>query len=354
MGVRLASYAQMKAAGYKQGKAVCPNCGEPKFVLYTDERTGAFLPSEFGRCERIDNCAYHNYPTDYFKNKGAKSPSARAVVLPVKKVNPNAPKRLLFQYVTRSLAAPNSDNYFIAYLNRIFDAKTTQFLIDEYQLGLTKANDIIFWQIDANGEVRTGKTIPYDADGKRVKNTPYPCGWIHNKVHTEYNLEQCLFGAHLLPKYSDKPVFVFESEKTALIAAIYAPVYFKDAVCVATGTESFSTDILNDLHRRETWFLPDAGCLESWKKKVNAAPQMRADAVKIEFIETLEALERNTDFADCIPIDTNGKALTLTDNLYAWPDGEIFDAFARNPITLDFWFNLQTKTPSGTNAGGDI
>lgn len=329
----------MKAAGYKHGKTFCPNCGEQTFVPYHDERTGAFLPSEYGRCERIDNCAYHNYPTDYFKGEHANRPGAQTVPVPIKKTptNPNAPKRLRFDYVTRSLASPDSDNNFIAYLNRIFDVKTTQFLIDEYRLSLTKTNDIIFWQIDTAGEVRTGKTIPYDVDGKRVKNIIPPINWIHSKAHTEYNLEQCLFGAHLLPKYPDKPVLIFESEKTALIAAIYAPVYFKDALCVATGTESFSTDILNDLRGRKAWFFPDSGCLDSWKKKVNASPLI-TDAVKIEFIETLEALERNTDFADCIPIDTDGKALTLIDNLYTWPDGEVFAAFARNPITFNFWF----------------
>jgi hypothetical protein len=43
-------------------KHICPNCNKRTFVLYIDTITGEYLPIDFGRCDREQNCSYHKAP----------------------------------------------------------------------------------------------------------------------------------------------------------------------------------------------------------------------------------------------------------------------------------------------------
>jgi hypothetical protein len=43
-------------------KFVCPNCNKKTFVLYIDTETGNYLTTDFGKCDREQNCNYHNAP----------------------------------------------------------------------------------------------------------------------------------------------------------------------------------------------------------------------------------------------------------------------------------------------------
>lgn len=43
-------------------KHICPNCNKKNFVLYIDTDTGEYLPTDFGRCDREQNCNYHKAP----------------------------------------------------------------------------------------------------------------------------------------------------------------------------------------------------------------------------------------------------------------------------------------------------
>lgn len=43
-------------------KHICPNCNKKTFVLYIDTETGKYLPIDFGRCDREQNCNYHKAP----------------------------------------------------------------------------------------------------------------------------------------------------------------------------------------------------------------------------------------------------------------------------------------------------
>lgn len=43
-------------------KHICPNCNKKTFVLYIDTETGEYLPTDYGRCDREQNCNYHKAP----------------------------------------------------------------------------------------------------------------------------------------------------------------------------------------------------------------------------------------------------------------------------------------------------
>jgi hypothetical protein len=43
-------------------KFPCPNCTKRTLVKYVETETGSYLPDEFGRCDREQNCSYHKAP----------------------------------------------------------------------------------------------------------------------------------------------------------------------------------------------------------------------------------------------------------------------------------------------------
>jgi hypothetical protein len=44
-------------------KHICPNCNKNTFVYYVDTVKGEYLPTDFGRCDREQNCGYHKAPS---------------------------------------------------------------------------------------------------------------------------------------------------------------------------------------------------------------------------------------------------------------------------------------------------
>ncbi|TXD67039.1 DUF6371 domain-containing protein [Polaribacter glomeratus] len=43
-------------------KNLCPNCNKNTFVYYVNTETGNYLTTDFGRCDREQNCNYHKAP----------------------------------------------------------------------------------------------------------------------------------------------------------------------------------------------------------------------------------------------------------------------------------------------------
>ena len=62
---------------------------------------------------------------------------------------------------------PLSD--FLRFLLTIFDEDTVSRLVSEYFIGVTKAGDAIFFQMDTQGRCRTGKVMKYNPEtGHRI------------------------------------------------------------------------------------------------------------------------------------------------------------------------------------------
>jgi len=145
------------------------------------------------------------------------------------------------------------------------------FIGDKYALGATKNKEVIFWQIDITGKVRTGKIMQYNpATGKRLKHESGAIDWVHNKLKKsgvlpeDFNLQQCFFGEHLLTLYPDKSVAIVESEKSALIASALIP----NMIWLAAGNiNGLSIEKCKVLKHRNVILYPDLGAYEKWKEK---------------------------------------------------------------------------------------
>jgi len=125
-------------------------------------------------------------------------------------------------------------------------------------------------------------------------------------VLNAYNLKQCLFGEHLLSKDKESPVYVFEAEKTAVVAS----VFFNEAICVATGAlQNINSDLLRPLRGRTVKFFPDKGAAARWEAKLKALGVTGLLYTGLEALPDTE-LKDGGDLADTLYIcDAAGWAL---------------------------------------------
>ena len=160
-------------------------------------------------------------------------------------VKPSAPKPIKQQYVrplctipadyvSRTLDAKLHSSLQAALCRMINDARLIRDTSLTYRLGHTKDGGVIYWQIDEQGRVRSGKIMHYDwychrdkaKDGEKTTWT-HAILKVQGKLSSDWTLTQCLFGAHLLNMSGNehKTVAFVEAEKTAVIAAIVYPNY---------------------------------------------------------------------------------------------------------------------------------
>ena len=254
----------------------CPNCHDKhSFTYYVDE-DGQPIDPTCGRCDHESGCGYHYTPSEYFQDHQTDKPTERNFIQKMQTLaKPQKPLcSIPFKWV-RGSASYNST--FVKFLCGLFDRFTLDSpaikrLGELYALGATKDKEVIFWQIDINGKVRTGKIMKYGEDGHRIKDTN-GVNWVHAKMKKdgllpeEWELTQCLFGEHLLnlSMNKDKVVALVESEKSALIGA----ACFPDFVWLATGGKSqLSPEKMKVLSGRTVIMFPDVDGYMDWTERV--------------------------------------------------------------------------------------
>jgi hypothetical protein len=285
----------------------CPQCNDrgKTFVRYIDTETGEHLADHVGRCGRENNCGYHYKPGQYFEAEGGWRRAQGVTghrVFKAQKKTPTAPRHAQTQpqtyihpEIVDATLVKYERNNFVQYLLGAFDFDVVYQLICRYRIGTARhwKGATIFWQIDTEGFVRTGKVMLYDtATGKRVKKPFSHITWVHSLLMrnaegqvrndltmrneedkktsaigiptSEFKLKQCLFGEHLLKQYPDKEVAIVESEKTAIIASAYNDSF----VWLAAGSiNNLNTEICKPLQGRTVILYPDLGAYEKWKAK---------------------------------------------------------------------------------------
>lgn len=312
----------------KDSRKTCPKCGKShSFTLYLDGETGQPIHPTVGICNHRNSCGYSYSPRQFFidnpqlRNSVNYSQRPTGIVAPFTPIMPEPPQQpqpaglIPIEYVDRSMST-GSD--FVQFLkNRFATINGSSQSIDEvcnsYRLGATRNGDVIFWQIDIHGNVRTGKIMRYDpATGKRV-HAGGAINWVHNLLKkdgtlpADFNLVQSFFGEHLLSAYPKKTIAIVESEKTAIIASLFMPEYVWLAAGNINGLNIEKSKVLKD---RSVILYPDLSkelptrptAFELWSRK--AAEIRRTYGCKIIVSDYLEKIasdeekENGLDIAD--------------------------------------------------------
>ena len=173
-------------------------------------------------------------------------------------------------------------------------------VIEEYRVGATKQGFALFWQLDESTTARTGHCMKYQDDGHRMKEG-YATDWIHTILRRQgtwtekdgekvfipkypqyaedkVEMRQTLFGMHLLNKYPGADVHIEESEKTALIMAIYFGNDNKNIYIACSGKYNLTSERLKPIidQRRVIALHPDRDGIEEWREKMEALNYQRA------------------------------------------------------------------------------
>lgn len=128
---------------------------------------------------------------------------------------------------------------------------------EQYLLGVSKDGGVVFWQIDEQQRIRTGKVMYYQTDCHRIKSRNPT--WVHSLLKRQlpegWALHRCLFGQHLLSgKAPVATVCVVESEKTAVICS----EQIADCLWLACGgLQMFSAPMLQPLVDYKVVIFPD-------------------------------------------------------------------------------------------------
>lgn len=295
----------------KSTRYKCPSCGRIQtFTLYLDGNTHEPIHRTVGRCNREIKCGYHYTPKQYFTDNPTSSVEMRhdTSKIPniIKRITSVQPPGIVpFSYLKNSLSPASN---FVSFLQNHFTENQTNSIFEKYLLGATKNKEVIFWQIDIQGRVRTGKIMQYNPEtGKRIKHQSGAIDWVHNKLKktgalpVDFNLKQCFFGEHLLSIHPTATVAIVESEKTACIASSVIP----ELIWLASGSlNGLSIEKCQVLKNRNVILYPDQGAFEKWSKIVaevcNANKCEISISTLLENISTEIGRKKGLDIADYI------------------------------------------------------
>lgn len=272
-------------------KEICPNCGQKRFVPYVLASDGVTLAgAEYGRCDREQSCGYQRYPD-----------GEKMVVAVPQKVQPKE----MLRYIGKLDGVPTCE--FFRWMQSVIGQTDAFVAMQDYKIDSID-NCIIWWQIDRDGVVRTGKVMKYLSNGHRDKSDTFPVTWAHKhrRLKDQFKgeeLKQCLFGEHLLTKHPEKPVALVESEKTAVIMSRIYP----ETLWLATGGSQGikSDERLAPLHGRKVLLIPDNGQYWNWKRTADKYGWMISDALEkdvpfdgadvLDIIEQFKKLENEIE-----------------------------------------------------------
>lgn len=155
----------------------CPNCSKQKvFTQYIDLDISEHLNDVVGCCNRLIKCGYHYKPKQYFDDNNISfDTTVNHKVTTRVKPKPKPKTSFISHEVLQKSITTQKDNCFIEFLSTIWDIETAKYLAHKYNIGTSKlwSGATVFWQVDINNKIRSGKIMLYNpSKGKRVKE-PY-------------------------------------------------------------------------------------------------------------------------------------------------------------------------------------
>ena len=222
-------------------------------------------------------------------------------------------------------------------------------MIGLYCVGHGRKGHTIFWQIDEQGRLRTGKMMKYRPDGHRDKEAKWNFDWIHSTLSRHWDAEKqemtdeppypyphlydpsrqeaqiTFFGYHLMNRWKrkniDQTVCLVESEKTAILMSIAYGNNAKQVWIACGGLEMLTRERLKPIidQRRRVVLYPDRDGIDKWRIK---AEQLHYDRLTIDTRPVTEWWKpqdgEKADIADVvIRMTNNSKELKTIDEVKA-------------------------------------
>lgn len=260
----------------QNSRYTCPECGRPHcFTRYIGTETNQYLADDVGICDHKNNCGYHKPPRASFKERGSGYHSEYRQSNSLNRLNePSKEKKI--DYIPKRIIeglekCDKKINALKNFLFGYFPLSDLQQVFSAYHIGTTKNGEIVFPQIDIQGRCRTAKIMAYDENGHRKKGEIDRIDWLHARLMkkkglkaSDWNLQQCLFGEHLLSLRIDDVVCLVESEKTAIICALVYPKYLWLA---CGGKQNLKPEMCQALVGRNVLLCPDADAVADWEER---------------------------------------------------------------------------------------
>ena len=245
---------------------------------------------------------------------------------------PALPMLVLPAWMVRRCMQNVEDNTLVKWIrsNRWDEAQKARIakVLEQYGIGTARNGMTIFWQVDDQNRVRTGKMMLYKADGHRDKEAAYGFDWIHSALYRDArqaysadrtDVKTCIFGLHLLNYYTipkvKQDVCIVESEKTALIMAIAYGNNPKQVWMACGGLGNINRDKLKPIiqQKRNIILYPDRDGVKAWKDK---AKELNYDRVQVDDRPVTEWWipedGPKADIADVVVRLTNSKRIYKT------------------------------------------
>lgn len=311
-----------------RSRHTCPQCKKPKkYIRYLDNKTGKYLPYDYGKCERLNNCGYHlnpytdGYAKEVWKKENGKDwrkTKTRKWAKPP--ATPKAEQHYIPFEIFKSSLRSYENNRFYQYLVKLFGPEKSADLMQRFYIGTSKywPGSTVFWLLDGDRKVAGGQIVLFDASGHTHRMTKPDGseqrfnGWVHTaikanceksgqpmpawlKSYIEHSPKfPCLFGlSQLTETITTQPIAIVEAAKTAVIASGYLPEF----VWMAVGSLSYLNEKrLSPLRDRNIILFPDQGGYQRWKQKAAELSSL----AKITVSDLLEnnKVEPGSDLAD--------------------------------------------------------
>ena len=301
----LGSYSSQNRTGLKKRgvryEALCP--------FHDDKSMGSFVVYPKGNCYKCFSCGAKGGVIDFLMDHEKLTyPDAirwlgKMYNIDVDDVYPDwtytprpAPPPLetlyLPEYLVKKSEQQIDNDLLVQWLRRgicwdTIQRKRIEEYLKAYHVGHGKYGHTIFWQIDEQQHIRTGKMMKYRSDGPRDKHSTWNFDFIHSTLSRKkeesdpwpfpdiFNPDKqephlTFFGMHLLDTYGkNATVNIVESEKTALLMATAYGNHAGQLWIACGGLEMVTRERLApiiDRGRRIVLF-PDRDGIEKWRVK---------------------------------------------------------------------------------------
>ena len=299
-------------------KYQCPQCGKKSLVRYIDG-DGDLQSEEYGRCDREVNCGYILYPESEGEQKPfIPKPPKPQVYFPedvfIKTLQnidqSNLYKNLLKLGVSKELLNKTFEDYKIGALtNGKYSGAVTFPFIDHLQ----RINSVQVKMFDENNKT-TDQTWLHSILYHYYKNKTKIPEWI-TRYYDNEKKTNCLFGEHLLDKYSTKDIIIAESPKNAILGTFFMPEY----LWMASGSlRTLSVSKLKKLRGRNVLLIPDTSvdnvAFDEWELIAQGAVDAGLNVKMLTFLEDIATIEQKTagyDIADYITEELKREPETL-------------------------------------------